>query len=372
MVAALDEVARESVAAGLVLGDARTALLAYDHTVLPGAAPGSAATLTVRRRVVDTSGVVYDDEIADGYDCACCRLRDDLAATLETLVGTGLWRRLVLAPPLGAPVADIARQLGDAVAAGSPAGVTLSAVLAVVDLDSLTHDLFGDDLLDERGSALSPHDRRAVGEAMVEHIEYADAVVAVNGPSPAGSAVLAHLAGDRWQQEWTRVDTDQLFGNRHDAVAAGRRADLLYAAPVRPPADLDGSVWTLDLQAHRPVHPERLLDRLADLGTGRIRSRGYLWLPSRPGTPCAWDGSGGQLKIGGLPGWGVTRPSTRLVVTGVSPGERRRIAAAFDDVLCTPAEAADASAWSGSTDGLDPWLGEIAATKDAVAGRDPA
>ena len=98
--------------------------------------------------------------------------------------------------------------------------------------------------------------------------------------------------------------------------------------------------------------------RIEDLGTGRIRSRGHFWLPSRPRTACVWDGSGGQLSIGDLGSWGDVVPETRLVVTGNDPEERDRIAATFAEVVMTDDEARTASAWVGTEDGFGPWLGE--------------
>lgn len=121
-------------------------------------------------------------------------------------------------------------------------------------------------------------------------------------------------------------------------------------------ADDAEAVWTLDLHVRRPIHPERLHDRLEELGTGRMRSRGYLWLPTRPTTPVVWDGCGGQLRIGAGPGWSDD-PATRLVVTGLGVDERDRIERLFAELLCTDPELAGPGSWLGRGDAFSPWLG---------------
>lgn len=105
--------------------------------------------------------------------------------------------------------------------------------------------------------------------------------------------------------------------------------------------------------------PDRLLDRVADLGGGPRRSRGCFWLPTRPSVYGVWDGAGGQLSIGPGEAWGVRRRLTRIVVIGVDDGVED-LCVAFEDCLLTPAEIASRGPfWEVDTDGLEPWLGTI-------------
>ncbi|BAK34989.1 hypothetical protein MLP_19750 [Microlunatus phosphovorus NM-1] len=347
VLAAIDPAARDTVAGGWLLGDDSVAVLQYNHVLLDDAA-------RVTRRLIGTSGIIYLDELDEG-DCACCRVREDLIGTLQHLVDQGNWERAVLSLPVGAPVGSLAAQLDTAIADGSLTGVVLSSVVVAVDRPGVADDLFGDDLLDERGLAMSSHDRRAVGEALGELIDYADLVIGTGEAADPGDAVLRQLAGSRYRPEWTMVEVAALFGARHDVAAAGRRIDPLHVT-LADHAQHESAAWSLDLHVAAPVHPGRLLERLEDLALGRFRSRGYLWLPNRPDTPCAWDGGGGQLSIGSLPGWQERAPSCRLIITGVEPGERERVRATFADVLCTPEEIAT-SRWS--EDDLAPWLGPV-------------
>ena len=48
----------------------------------------------------------------------------------------------------------------------------------------------------------------------------------------------------------------------------------------------------------RPFHPERLHDAVSNnLGTGLYRTKGYLWLASRPGHVLLWQQSGSQIAL---------------------------------------------------------------------------
>jgi G3E family GTPase len=73
---------------------------------------------------------------------------------------------------------------------------------------------------------------------------------------------------------------------------------------ARPaPAHAGDRSWTLELHTPRPLHPERLLERIEELGAGRLRARGVFWVPNRPDSACLWDGAGGQLAVGDLGPW---------------------------------------------------------------------
>nr|WP_276611940.1 GTP-binding protein [Kineococcus vitellinus] len=122
------------------------------------------------------------------------------------------------------------------------------------------------------------------------------------------------------------------------------------------------------MTSERTLHPGRLLERVEDLGAGRLRARGTFRLTSRPSTLCAWDGAGGQLSIGEIGAWYPGERGTHLVLTGTEPEERERVRGAFRDVLATREEEAAAheevleallagAGAPGGEDGFEPWLG---------------
>lgn len=338
IVSSVDPVLRDTAAAALSCDLPGAAVLTYSP------APGPDALVRVRSMSRDTPTV----ERIEVRGCLTCATRDDLRQELVALADADVGQVVAVLPVTMDPVPicfDLQR-------AESPATVATS--MAVVDASSLADDLLGADLLDERGLSFGEHDRRAVGEAVARQLESADLLAFVGGLDAHATALLDHVVGPV-------PDRADLYAMSGEAVLARRRppalslrGDLRSAAGTGA-ANAHG-VWTLDLQSWKPFHPQRLYERLERLGCGRLRGRGYFWLPTRPETRCAWDGAGGQLSIGELDRWdGPAR--TRLVITAAE-GDRRAVRRAFEASLLTDAElAAGLAHWCGQDDGFDQWLG---------------
>ena len=198
-------------------------------------------------------------------------------------------------------------------------------------------------------------------------VEYAD-VVTVGGAAPQeGLDLLRALARPDAHvlREGGSIAPWRLLLGLHDHARTHA-----WAAPDRDAEcpRLEGSaastVWRLDLRSDRPFHPDRLHDKLADIGGGPHRSRGCFWLPTRPGQLCAWDGAGGQVSVGTAWMRRGPRAQTRLVITGLrsltDDAAIERIREAFRDCLLTDAELARRGrVWECTKDGFEPWLGDV-------------
>lgn len=352
LLAALDPVARDSAAVGLLLDLPDAVVVTHDLVSVPGSG-GS-----VRRIITDATGVVAQETTPLEHACLTCTVREDIVPTLAMVLARGRWGTIVLALPLAAAPEQIAYAVNAAIDDQTLCGARLSSVVSLVAADTLVEDLLGDDLLAERNISLGTMDCRAVGEALASQLEFADVVVTIPAGDSQAMTLLRHVISARTQlhTDWQEISAGHLVGMSHDSHQARLRVDPLA---VRPPfAEDDSGVWTIDLRSGRPLHPRRLLDRVEDLGRGRIRGRGHFWLPSRPGVACAWDGAGGQLSIGEVGGWDNRLPQTRLVVTGVDARDRRRIAHTFGQVVMTAEEFRSRDSWRGVNDGFEPWLGQ--------------
>ena len=142
-----------------------------------------------------------------------------------------------------------------------------------------------------------------------------------------------------------------------------------------------GDLEALVLRDRRPFHPQRLYDVCqSQLGTGVFRTKGFLWLASRPGDVLLWQQSGSQITFELTSVWaaeavhnryGKLLPSEvaimRQQVEAAHPifGDRRnaltviglpqaceRFAAALRSALCTDREVA---AWQRGESFTDPW-----------------
>ena len=361
-VCSLDVVLRGSATAGLVCDAPGAVVVQYD---LGDATTAACATGTdrscggdchdgraLRRTVFTGTGVLESVEVDPGHGCLTCALLADVPVTLTRLAGRrpGL---LVLALPVAVEPLPVVRALRN-----RAQRLRASAVVTVADGASFEEDLFGDATLRERGLAVAEDDERAVGETLAHLVEFGDALITAQALTARTDRLVAHLGGPGHRIRALplhQVDPWALTGI--DRPAPDPRGDLQSVAGPGV-ADGDG-IWTLDLTADRPVHPGRLLERIEDLGAGRLRSRGHLWLASRPEVACAWDGAGGQLSIGSLGPWSRPPARTRLIVTGTGPVDRERVAAAFDAVVLTATEhRRGATRWRARGDELAPWLGE--------------
>lgn len=159
-----------------------------------------------------------------------------------------------------------------------------------------------------------------------------------------------------------------------EALAAGLSLD---ASPAATPGEVDCTIF----REVRPFHPQRLYDVCqSQLSTGLYRTKGYLWLASRPGHVLVWQQSGSQisLELTGL--WraelvqnrdGKLLPEEiialreRLATAHPDFGDRHieltliglaaardSFAAALQRALCTDSEVAE---WKRGTEFPDPW-----------------
>lgn len=357
----IDPVLRDTTAATLTLGSSDVAVVRHDL---------GTDGHTLRRVVIDSSGVVEDVTSELEHACVSCSVREDALPTLARLAATGRWTSLVLALPVTAEPLPASRALAAHTRQGEALdALHLTATVAVVDLDTLEDDLLGDDLVHERDVALTPDDERPLGEALAAQLEQVDVVV-TTGTDPTGAGLTDRLRARDSQRlrGLHELSVDDLSACRHDTVAAERRAHPLGARnPHRSGVDPRDRSWSLLLSSERPFHPERLLAHIEHLGTGPVRSRGVFHVPDRPDSLCLWDGAGGALCVADLGSWdevgGDHRPVTRILVVGAgAPKESRevrdRILDAFGEALTTGVEMADGgAAWLGAPDLLEPWLG---------------
>ncbi|MEJ5868538.1 GTP-binding protein [Pseudokineococcus sp. 5B2Z-1] len=353
MVSSCDAVLRDAALAGVLCDE--PGVVVVRHALGPRRDDG------LRRTVLDAGGVVEDARLRLDRSCLGCALREDALPAVVAAAASGRWRRVVLALPVTAEPVAAVQALTSGAVGGRPvsAWAHVDGVVAVAHGPALEEDLFGDDLWVERGQGLDEADARSVGETVARQLEEADAVLLGGAPSAAGAAAVRHLAGPRTEQLPLHETSGlEVLRRRRPAAAGGARSAGLLGLQ-HPGAQDEHGVWTTLLDSPLPLHPERLLERTAELGGSPLRARGSFWLPTRPTTACAWDAGGGQLAVGRLGAWGDGDRRTRLLVTGRGDGGAARVERAFAEALATPAEMARGG-WPGAEeDGFSAWLGEV-------------
>ena len=345
VVTALDEVLRDSLVASLLLDAPGLVSLRYE------VAEDSSA---LRRIVVAADGVLEDALVDLAHPCVSCAMREDAVPALARLADRPEVRGILLAPPLSADPSIVVGTLR-----AHEGAWHLASALAAASAARAAEDLLGDDTLAERDLRWADGDARSVGEALAAQLEYSDLLVLEGGEDCAGAELVEHLRApeQRVVRDPFALSAREVLGGRHDHAAGLRRRDARCVEPYGGPTA--HGTWTLDLHSVRPLHPQRLLENIEELGGGRLRGRGRFWVPDRPESICQWDGAGGQVSIGAVWRTGRELPTTHLVVTGQDPADLPRVRDAFARCLLTEAEWAEGLApWLGAEDPLAPWLGD--------------
>lgn len=310
---------------------------------------------TLERIVSDLTGIVEHEVIELDHACVSCALREDVLPTLERVARDPRWRTVIAHLPIGAQATQVCAVLARDTRLARY--LRVASVVNPLDGPGLADDLLGDRLLADRGLHSSRDDRRGLGEVGAAMIEYADVVTVHGTVAPADLDLVRTLARPGVRVVTDTADLDPLLVtgqlHQHGQTHAWTDPARTEAAPVPASA----SVWTADLRSTHAFHPGRLLDGLDALGSGRHRSRGCFWLPTRPHRLLVWDGAGGQLSVGDGGPWAGRSPFTRIWLTGLGTAPAH-LQDAFDRMLLTDAERASTS-WEVGYDGFEPWLGEI-------------
>lgn len=312
--------------------------------------------------VSEITGIIERGSEDVAHPCLACSIREALLPTLLRLAETGRWQAFVVVLPVASEPLPMVHAVVDGEVDSRPVSrhLGIGSVVSVISAPDLCSGIFDDPLLSECGLAMLDDDRRTYGEVLAAQIELADDIVLTTGPlDESDRALLDHL---RRPESRVHVGLES-FGSapgqvrRHDADASRRYVDPRCRHASGAPAG--GGIVTIELETWKPFHPDRLLERIEDLGSGDMRGRGAFWLPGRPDLAIAWEAAGAALAIGGIGGWEGAERATRLVVT-TDEETAAQVRAAFDDAVMTDLEMLTAQArWAGRDDGFASWLGEI-------------
>lgn len=325
-------------------------------------------------------------ELAHG--CLSCTLREDLLPQLHLLSGPGGPRRIVLHLDPALEPEQVCWSLLHVLVDGAPITdrVDLRGVITCIDPGSWLEDATGDAAPAEHGLAELPDDERTVAQIAVGQAEFADVLVHT-GTADAWrlartDAVLERLAPAAARMLLSRVDARVLLADLPPSARRGRPDDV-HGPLLRgqPPLGRDCGVQLSVFSARRPFHPERLHEAIDALLDGVVRTRGRIWLATRPDAVLWLESAGGGLRIGhagewlaaaGADEWAAADPERRALASlGWHPrfGDRAQdvavlshdadpagIEAALAAALLTDAElAAGEEAWRALPDPFGWW-----------------
>ena len=267
-----------------------------------------AAGVVRRRMHWDSRSETITLKLAHG--CLSCALRVDVLPLLQSLARTPQLRRIVLRlDPVLAPD-QICWALRQVRVGGAPVleDLDLRGVITVVNPGSWLADATGAAQPPERGLAVLPGDKRTVAQVVVGQAEFADLLV-YSGTSEAQllartDAVLARLVPLACRLRINDAGPELSLGELPPGARRGR-VDDPFAALLRgqPPLHRTCGAELIVFTARHPFHPERLHEAVDVLLDGVVRSRGRVWLATRPETALWMESAGGALQLGVAGDW---------------------------------------------------------------------
>ncbi|GIF69249.1 GTP-binding protein [Asanoa ishikariensis] len=209
--------------------------------------------------------------------CICCTLRDDLLDEVARLARDGRFDYLLI----------------ESSGISEPMPVAATFAFGVDD----EHVLAG-------GLSAYADDDRTVADLLVDQIEFADVIV-VNKTDLVATDELARVEAlitrlnPRARQiraAFGRVPPEALLHTGRFDMAAAELAPGWIAElnGEHIPETIEYGINSVVFRAHEPFHPQRLWDLLetAVIRYGVLRSKGFLWLATRPDVQALWSQAG--------------------------------------------------------------------------------
>jgi G3E family GTPase len=324
--------------------------------------------------------------------CICCTLREDLMIEVAKLAAEDRFDYLLIestgiAEPM--PVAasfsfvnEEGRCLNDL--------AMLDTMVTVVDAANFLRDFDSSQDLRDRDMQMNEDDERTIVDLLTDQIEFAN-VILINkcdlieeDEARRLEGILHHLNPEaqlirtrKSQVDLSRVIGTGLFDEDKAAAMPGWVKEL---NGEHTPETEEYGIANFVYRRRVPFHPLRLMDVLDKGLKGVVRSKGYLWIATRPQFCGMWSQAGQSLTIEragywfaaiGKENWPAD-PETRawieanwdpttgdcrqeIVFIGVQM-DREAIEASLDDALLTAEEIKRGpAAWNDFEDPIPSW-----------------
>jgi G3E family GTPase len=258
---------------------------------------GSALSRTEEKLVEMTNG------------CICCTLRDDLLQEISRLAREERFDYLLIestgiSEPM--PVAATFTFMDETGVSLSEVA-TLDTMVTVVDAAKFLEDFHSVDDLRDRKAALSDEDERAIGDLLIDQVEFANVIVLNKADLVSVDdlerldAIIRHLNGEAviLSSVNGRVPLDAILNtglfDMEEAEDAPGWVKELNGEHI--PETEEYGVSSFVYRARRPFHPGRL-EVLTDAGfAGVLRAKGFMWLASNHDETILFSVAGSTLSF---------------------------------------------------------------------------
>jgi G3E family GTPase len=257
-------------------------------------------------------------EMSNG--CICCTLREDLLEEVANLAKDGRFDYLVvestgISEPL--PVAETftfadeqGRSLSDL--------ARLDTLVTVVDALHFQADFNSLDALYDRGIGLDDRDVRSIVDLLVDQIEFANVILLNKADLVSAeqlariTALLAHLNPEARILTTTQaqIQLEQVLNTGLFDFQQAETHDNWLQEPrgSHTPETESYGISSFAYTARIPFHPARLIDFVETRMQQLLRSKGFVWIATRPDLIGEWSQAGQMLNLSPLGTWWAALP----------------------------------------------------------------
>ena len=241
--------------------------------------------------------------------CICCTLREDLMLEVDRLAREDRFDHLLIeSTGIGEPMPVAAtfsfrdeegRSLSDI--------AEVDTMVTVVDAANFLRDFESKQSLNDRSMGVGEEDERTIVDLLTDQIEFANVIVINKCDLVSDSegerleGILHHLNPDAriMRVSRGRIDVSNVIGTGlYDDVAASRMPGWVKELNgEHTPETEEYGIGSFVYRRRRPFHPERFMRAIGTGLEGVVRSKGYLWIASRPGFCGIWSQAGASLQI---------------------------------------------------------------------------
>ena len=241
--------------------------------------------------------------------CICCTLREDLIIEVDRLAREGRFDHLLIEPTgIGEPMPVAAtfsfrdeegRSLSDL--------AEVDTMVTVVDAANFLRDFDSKHSLNDREMGVGEEDERTIVDLLTDQIEFANVIV-VNkcdlvddSEAERLEGILHHLNPEArfLRVSHGRVDLANVIGTGlYDEATASRMPGWVKELNGEHiPETEEYGIASFVYRRRKPFHPQRFMKAIGTGLEGVVRSKGYLWIASRPGHCGVWSQAGASLSI---------------------------------------------------------------------------
>ncbi|OUL62483.1 GTP-binding protein [Flavobacterium sp. AJR] len=259
-------------------------------------------------------------EMSNG--CICCTLREDLMIEVEKLARENRFDYLLIeSTGIGEPI-PVAQTFSFV---NEDENIDLSrfsyvdTMVTVIDSLNFFKDFSSDETLQERNVSDIENDNRTIVNLLVDQVEFANVIILnktdlippeslqtlkvyIQKLNPVAK-ILTSVLG---KVNPTEIINTGLFNFEEAENSAGWIREL---EGIHTPETEEYGISSFVFRDPKPFHPHRFWHFIkSDFPSNIIRSKGLLWMASRPEQAINWSQAGGSMKAEGAGVWWASMP----------------------------------------------------------------